>query len=55
MIYNGDNANFYRRSTEQMRPINLAQKTCVGPCKRRRSVGQFAPGDAVCQQCRRRG
>lgn len=45
----------FRAATERRKLFNQAQKTCKGPCKQRRSVGQFAAGDDVCAQCRRRG
>lgn len=44
----------YRSRTNSDRHYGLAQKTCRGACRRRRSVGQFAQGDDVCVQCRLR-
>ena len=34
---------------------NAAQKVWQGPCRRRRSVGQFAPGSDICIRCTLRG
>ena len=34
--------------------LHHAKKTCKGPCRRSRSVGQFAVDDALCMMCRRR-
>lgn len=31
-----------------------AQRMCKGPCKKRRSIAQFACGDELCITCRRR-
>lgn len=45
----------FRVNTAKDKPMNYAQKMCRGPCKQRRSVGQFAPGDDLCAKCRRRG
>lgn len=45
----------YRARTHGAKHYNAAQKVCQGPCRRRRSVGQFAEHDDVCVQCRRRG
>jgi len=44
----------YRASTARNKPINSTMKMCAGPCKQRRSVGQFAEGDSLCIKCRRR-
>lgn len=43
----------YRAKTAGMLWLNHAQKRCTG-CKRSRSLGQFAEGDELCAQCRRR-
>jgi hypothetical protein len=48
------NAEFYRENTKATKPLNLAMKNCAGPCRRRRSVAQFAEGDALCKICRSR-
>jgi len=44
----------YRATTAQRKPINDRMQMCAGPCKQRRSEGQFAKGDSLCQKCRRR-
>lgn len=51
---NPDQIADYRSNTARYKPMNTAQKMCAGPCKQRRSVGQFAPGDTLCLKCRRR-
>jgi hypothetical protein len=48
------NTDFYRETTKASKPLNLAMKNCAGPCRRRRSVAQFAEGDALCKICRSR-
>lgn len=45
---------FYRARTAGRKPLNHAQQLCQGPCKQRRSIGQFANGDDWCIKCRRR-
>lgn len=54
MIAKPHDINMYRDRTAGMLVLNHARRTCTGPCRRRRSVGQFAGKDTVCKQCRRR-
>jgi len=43
-----------REVTGSTLQLNHAKKTCKGPCRRSRSVGQFAGDDVLCIKCRRR-
>lgn len=44
----------YRQRSNKPMPVSYAMKRCAGPCKRTRSVGQFAANDELCATCRRR-
>lgn len=44
----------YRERTNALIHFNHSQKTCAGPCRQSRSVGQFHDGDSLCKKCRRR-
>lgn len=41
----------YRQKTASTLPINHSQRMCAGPCRRNRSLGQYAVGATMCKQC----
>lgn len=53
----GARADQYRANTHSrlsMGWLNNANRKCAGECGKARSLKQFAPGDDLCAQCRRR-
>jgi hypothetical protein len=44
----------HREVTAQTLQLNHRTRTCKGPCKRSKSVGQFEGEELVCIRCRKR-
>lgn len=40
-----------RYRCESVKPLNFSQRFCKGPCKTRRSTGQFNRDQEICDRC----